>query len=192
MHSKRTVIATAAILVLAGALGWVAGLNAAPGEDEQHDHNRLLTPPPALRAEHERLHERLGAAKEAGGKTAEAAARVSEHLAAHFEEEEAYAMPPIGLLQPLAEGEATEDMRPAIEMADKLQANYQVMLDEHERILEALVQLERAARAEDKPEQVRFARDLIHHAKVEEQVLYPATIVIGKYLRTQLDDATER
>src|SRR5690606_39075599 len=96
-----------------------------------------------------------------------------------------YAIPPLGLLEPLARGEKieTEVADEAISMARRLRDNYNQMLDEHKEISRALEKLAEAARAEDNPEQVRFAESLMLHAQNEEQVLYPATLVIGDYLK---------
>lgn len=159
-------------------------------ETKERVHSMLETPP-ALQTEHERLHERLDKAIRSGGRTGEAAKKVQEKMRPHFEEEEKYAMPPLGLLRPLGEGEATPQMRAAIEMADRLEANYEKMLREHKEIVEALQGLSTAARAENKPEHSEFADTLILHAKTEEQVLYPATLLIGKYLKLQLGEKTE-
>jgi hypothetical protein len=56
------------------------------------------------------------------------------------------------------------------------------MLAEHKQLTEALHKLAAAAREENKPDHVAFAEELIRHAQNEEQVLYPATLVIGDYL----------
>jgi hypothetical protein len=42
--------------------------------------------------------------------------------------------------------------------------------------------LVQAADAERKPEQVRFAEDLLRHARAEEEILYPAAILVGRYV----------
>lgn len=61
---------------------------------------------------------------------------------------------------------------------------------EHDELHEALVLATRAggrtgeaARAEGHPEHVHFAEKLVLHAKTEEEVLYPATILLGEYLK---------
>lgn len=138
--------------------------------------------PAALQREHEHLHADMEVAVGAGGRTGEAARKVQERLSAHFQEEDEIAMPPLGLLTALAAGEVTEEMRPAIRMGQELEERLDDFLQEHEEIYKALEELEEAAEAEDKAAQVEFARRLRLHAQTEEQVLYPATILIGKYL----------
>jgi len=46
-----------------------------------------------------------------------------------------------------------------------------------------LVKLIDAAKRENKPESARFAQQLMLHAQTEEEVLYPATLVLGEVLR---------
>ena len=40
-----------------------------------------------------------------------------------------------------------------------------------------------AAQAENRPEFARFAEKLILHARTEEEVLYPAAILVGEWLQ---------
>jgi hypothetical protein len=138
-----------------------------------------------MATEHAHLHEQLAAALSAGGRTAAAAKKVEAVLATHFEHEDAYALPPLGLLEPMAQGKepTAEQARAAIAMADKLRANYRQMLDEHRQLTQSLKELEAAAATEKKPQAAEFARALTLHAQNEEQVLYPATLMIGDYLK---------
>jgi hypothetical protein len=146
-----------------------------------------LSVPPAIRAEHEHLHHELEAAVASGGTTGARAREVAAVLLPHFEEEEAYAMPPLGLLESMARKEPLDEaqVQAAIGMADRLRHEYGKMLKEHEVMTVALHKLAAAAKDENKPEQVAFAESLIMHAQNEEQVLYPATLVIGDYLKLQ-------
>ena len=59
-------------------------------------------------------------------------------------------------------------------------------LSEHQQIVVALDKLQKAAREESRPEVVRFTESLKRHAKNEEEVLYPAAILIGEYLKVKL------
>jgi len=60
------------------------------------------------------------------------------------------------------------------------------MLREHKAVVTALKKLMTAAKKEKKPEHARFAEKLALHAKTEEDVLYPAAILIGEYLKLRL------
>jgi hypothetical protein len=60
------------------------------------------------------------------------------------------------------------------------------MLDEHRQIVGALDKLRSAAREAGRPEYEAFSEALILHAQTEEQVLYPAAILVGDYLALRL------
>ena len=57
------------------------------------------------------------------------------------------------------------------------------MLKEHKAIVAALKPLIDASKKENKMEYMHFADKLILHAKNEEEVLYPASILVGEYLK---------
>jgi hypothetical protein len=142
--------------------------------------------PTPLKAEHDELHAELVDATRAGGRTGEAAGAVARALHQHFAREEEYALPPLGLLKALAQGRAEPDMAAVTKMTDRLEAELGTMLAEHEAIVAELKKLIEAAKAENRPEVVRFAEKLMLHAQTEEDVLYPAAIVIGRYLKLRL------
>lgn len=142
--------------------------------------------PASIVAEHRELHEELEKSIESGGKTGEAAKVVEERLSVHFEKEEEFALPQLGLLVPLTEGKVTPDMKKAIELSDKLKADMPKMLEEHKGIVEALNALSAAAKAENKPQAIAFVEKLTAHAQNEEQVMYPAAILVGEYLKLKL------
>lgn len=141
-----------------------------------------------MKAEHAELHQELAKAIGAGGKVAETAKVVAELLHAHFVKEEEYALPPLGLLSSLAEGKVTPEMRKAIGISNRLKADLPQMLQEHKAIVSALDKLIAAAKQENKPEHAHFAEKLILHAQNEEEVLYPAAILVGEYLKLKLGD----
>lgn len=113
-------------------------------------------------------------------------------LIPHFEKQERYALPPLALLVPLAKGQVDAEMRPVIHMADELRAGYGQMLAEHAAIRQTADRLRDAAERAGKPEHVEFAEAPVLHARNEEEVLYPAAILVGEYLRTQLGMAAAR
>ena len=142
--------------------------------------------PDALRVEHAELHEALVEATRAPGRVGEAAREVARVLHPHFVREEEIALPPLGLLESLARGEATPEMADVLPLTDALKAELPEMLEEHRAIRAALEALAAAARAEDRPEQARLAEKIMLHAKTEEQVTYPAAILVGEFVRTRL------
>jgi len=58
--------------------------------------------PKSMEAEHDELHSNLARLTKAGGRTGEAAKSVAKVLDPHFSNENAYALPPLGLLAPLS------------------------------------------------------------------------------------------
>lgn len=162
-------------------------IGAAPAyaADERPATPGLQVPQP-LETEHHELHAELAKATTAGGKVGAAAKAVAKVLHPHFLKEEEYALPPLGLLSALAAGTVTPDMANVLVMTDKLKADLPQMLAEHKAIVAALDKLVAAARAEKHPEYVRFAEQLKLHAQTEEQVLYPAAILVGEYVKLRL------
>jgi hypothetical protein len=60
------------------------------------------------------------------------------------------------------------------------------MLAEHKAIVGALRKLLQAATAEGHAGFASFAQKLILHAQTEEEILYPASILVGEYLKLKL------
>ena len=121
-----------------------------------------------------------------GGKVGEVAKAVADVLHPHFEKEEEYALPPLGLLSSLAkQGQIGSEMKAVLTMTDRLKADLPHMIEEHNGIV-ALEHLIVVAEKENKPSIIQFAEKLKLHAKIEEQVLYPTAILIGEYLKLRL------
>lgn len=104
--------------------------------------------------------------------------------------EEEYALPPLCLLRPLAEGKVTPEMAGVFRMTDTLKSVLPQLLKEHKAIVAELESLAEAAKNEKRLEFARFAEKMILHAKTEEEVLYPATILIGEYLKQKLNPSS--
>ena len=60
------------------------------------------------------------------------------------------------------------------------------MLSEHRAVVAALEKLAEAGKAEMRTDAARFAEKLRVHAQTEEDVLYPAAILVGEYVKAQL------
>lgn len=142
--------------------------------------------PHAMKVEHEELHADLTKAIQSRGETGAAAQEVAEALHAHFESEEKYALPPLGLLPALAAGKIVPEMAQVFQMTDTLKAELPRMLEEHQAIVAALKKMIEAAKQEKRMEHVTFAEKLMLHAQNEEEVSYPTAILIGEYLKLKL------
>lgn len=141
--------------------------------------------PEPMRIEHEEIHGQLEAATRAPGDVGAAARELVAVLAPHFERENQIALPPLGLLAPLAHGEAIaeEHVARALAMTDSLRAELPGMLAEHVRIAAAAQKLEQVARAHGDAGVEALAQRLQMHARMEEEVNYPAAVLVGTLLR---------
>ncbi len=139
--------------------------------------------PESIIVEHKEIHGMLSNALKTGGETAKAAKAVEELLHPHFVKEEEYALPPLGLLKPLSEGKITNDANDAQRLSKKLKTELKQMIAEHKAIVGKLDELISAATKESKKQPIEFAEKLKAHAKAEEDVYYPAAILVGEYLK---------
>ena len=142
--------------------------------------------PTSVRLEHDALHKELADVSLEPGPVGEAARELARLMHPHFLREDEYAMPPLGLLARLARDEITPDMADAIPLIARLKAEMPLMIDEHRAIKGALRNLEELATTEGKPEIADFARRLRLHAQSEEEILYPAAILVGDVLKQRL------
>jgi len=142
-----------------------------------------LRTPAAIHEEHVEIHAALERATPEPGQLGAAARALAAVLDPHFRREEAIATPPLGLLAPLARGPVTPQMRAVLPMTDALEREMPRMLEEHRRIGVARQRFETAARRARKAEYVRLAETLAHHARQEEEVLYPAAILVGRFVK---------
>jgi hypothetical protein len=142
--------------------------------------------PSSLQEEHGQLHAELTAATKAPGRLGGAARAVAAALHPHFVREEEIALPPLALLTQLIQGPPTPDMRGILPLTDALKRELPTMLKEHQAIGRALDDLARVAREEGMQAYVDLAAKIRAHALTEEQILYPAAILVGEFLRSRL------
>lgn len=138
--------------------------------------------PKSIAMEHGELHETLGRATAEGGEMAAAAHELEAALAPHFEREEQIATPPLGLLPALAHGDATAEMRSVLPMTQALEHELPRMLQEHDAIRDAATKFRAAAERHGHQDYVRLTDNLAAHAREEEELLYPAAILVGRYV----------
>jgi iron-sulfur cluster repair protein YtfE (RIC family) len=142
--------------------------------------------PQALATEHQALHEVLGRAVKETGPLGEAARNLEKVLHPHFQREEEIALPPLALLPRLARGDTSADMAGVLRMTDQLEKEMPQMLAEHQKIVTALQAFRQVADAAGQHDYVEFADELALHAQNEEQVTYPAALLVGRYLKLEL------
>ena len=142
--------------------------------------------PASMRAEHEEIHAELVRATKAPGRVGAAARQLAAVLHPHFVREEQIALPPLGLLAALAKGEAvTAEMRGILPMTDSLRAELPRMLEEHVAIRAATQRMGEAARAARNDRVASLAEKLALHARSEEEMFYPAAVLVGDLVRTR-------
>ena len=148
----------------------------------QQQHSPLPVPS-SLKTEHAEIQAELAAAMRSGGSTERAAKDVAKLLNAHFVKEEEFAFPILALLPRLTSEERTLERDEIIRRSERFKVELPQMLQEHKAIVAGLTRLLEAARKENKPEQVHFVEKLKLHAQTEEELLYPAALMVGDYLR---------
>lgn len=141
--------------------------------------------PESLRTEHQAIHTALATAIAAPGRVGAAAKQLAAVLEPHFKREDEIALPPLVLLAPLAAGERPPGMAEALAMSDTLRKELPRMLEEHKQIRAATEKLRTAAREEKASVHEQFANELALHAQTEEEVLYPAAILVGDVIRAR-------
>jgi hypothetical protein len=141
----------------------------------------LLQVPDSLKNGHDTLHAGLKRAMREPGLIGDSARRLMQIMDGHMLREEKFALRPLGLLKALGRGETPSDLAEAATLVKGLKREMPQMMDEHRQIAELLRLLAKNAEAEGKPEYVQLAQDLLLHAEFEENILYPAALLIGRY-----------
>lgn len=143
--------------------------------------------PGSIRAEHHEIHAQLVQLTSVSGAVGAAARDLAAVLDPHFAREEQIALPPLGLLALLARGtEVTPAMRAILPIVDSLRTEWPRMLEEHKAIHAATRKLGEAGGAADNAAAARFAEALALHAQTEEEILYPAALLVGEVIRGRL------
>jgi hemerythrin superfamily protein len=142
-----------------------------------------MTTPSPLSAEHGEIHDRLSRAAREPGAIGEAAQRVARYFSQHAEKEERLVFPLLALLPVAAHNKIDVSMAEELPRFAQLEALMPDMLAEHHMISAALEKLLEAARAQDRAEFAALAAHVLNHSKLEEAVIYPALLLLGKFLR---------
>jgi iron-sulfur cluster repair protein YtfE (RIC family) len=140
----------------------------------------------SMREEHEALHTELLRASKEPSAIGAAATELMRLMKPHIEKEERYGMPPLALLARLAKGEVDNDMGKVLELTERLKTELPAMLAEHKFITRALHRLIEAARKGDRVELAELAVRLVHHMRLEEEIIYPASLLVGEVVALKL------
>lgn len=142
--------------------------------------------PMALLLEHAELDASLRTAAAESGALGDTARAVLALVRPHMAREQDLALAPLRLLPRLAAGEADGDMAEMIAVTDRLRAELPALRREHLAIKRKLEELWTVAWAAGKPEYAFLAQRVNRHIDVDEEVLYPASLLVGEYLRLAL------
>ena len=143
--------------------------------------------PKSLQVEHAAIHTTLSEAIKVQGPVGASAKTLAEALHSHFEREEGIALPPLGILAPLADGVAIPEaqLSRALSLSDSLRRVLPQVLGEHSRIARAVEGLREVAKAEHMAKYEELADQVALHAQHEEEVLYPAAMLVGDLIRAR-------
>jgi hypothetical protein len=141
-----------------------------------------LATPATLLTQHRQLRDELKRAMADSGAVGDAAKTVERTLTPHLRREEEAVLPPLGLIRALADGEDVADPKPVIMFVQQVERDLPQLLQEHRAILDGARRLRDAAERERKREYLSLADQLSSHALLNDQVLYPASILVARYL----------
>jgi hypothetical protein len=143
----------------------------------------VLEAPFALRMEHKHLREELARAASDKGAVGDAARDIERVLLPHLTHEEELALRPLGLMRGIARDAQSAELAQVIPMAVHIERELPTLFEQHRQIDAATKRLADVARREGKPQYLGLADRLWLHARVAEEVLYPAAILMGEYAR---------
>ena len=98
----------------------------------------------------------------------------------HFREEEEYVFPVLGVLPALSEGHIPPNADSIIGLARKYQSNAVKLLAEHQMIT-TLLEKYRLLSGDSSVD--AFKKQLEQHALTEEQIYFPAVVLVAEYLK---------
>ena len=109
--------------------------------------------------------------------------KLEELMLHHFTEEEDYILPPLGLLPFLANGQGQENFTEIMALSEKAKSQMDHMSAEHQLIIAYIGELKEASTKENRPAVIQFEKEVAKHAVSEEEVYFPASIMVGEYLK---------
>ena len=148
--------------------------------------NGKLNVPKALLRGHDEARAELVRTTMEGGRIAKAGKRVAELCLPHFEHEEKGVFPVLALLPYLEQGNLRPEMLDVMPLIHNFRAKHDGINDHHQLIVSAIEDLLQAAHKEKNREVAEFAYNLRVHERIEDEVIYPTVVLIGKYLQEKL------
>ena len=144
--------------------------------------------PASIKKEHEYLLHEVGKIALLEDSTGKAAVKLMDLMQHHFQEEENYVLPPLGLLPSLADGKMPIQSKEIIGLTEKLKAQLNHMRAEHQLIKAYMDEVMQAAAGENHPDVFSVGKEISKHAATEEEVYFPAAILIGEFLKLKINE----
>jgi hypothetical protein len=178
--NKTQGITIAAILL--AMLAPIPAINGAALAQASH-----LIVPQSIRFEHAAIIERLTKEAAKSGVSAAIAQKALLLIKAHFAKEEEFVFPPLGLLDQITAGETPSDAikKAAIDMIERTKAAKDSLHEDHIQITALMNDLIQAATRVSEPDLIAFAGNVAAHNLGEIEILQPAAVMIGDYLRSK-------
>ncbi len=139
--------------------------------------------PSSIKNEHEYLLNQMKTFTLFQDSTGRIALKLDSLMHHHFQEEEDFVLPPLSHLPSLASGEIPDVSKEVIQLTEQLKSQLAHMTAEHQLIKAYLVELKQAAALGNHPEVSEFEKAVHQHAITEEEVYFPAAILVGEYLK---------
>jgi hypothetical protein len=146
--------------------------------------------PESVREEHEEIFSGLRRLANTGGGTGKAIRELLEVLEPHFEKEDEIAMPLLGAVARISSGQMQEGLDEVISLQGRLAEGLPSMLAQHKVIGGRIAIARERAGKEKNMEALSLLMGLQHHAKMEEEVLYPAAMLAGVAARNMKEAAS--
>lgn len=142
--------------------------------------------PSSIKLTHKTLLEQLHNITLYEDKSTETAVKLEELMQHHFSEEEDFILPLLGLLPMLTKDEVPPHNKEIIALSEKVQSHLDHMSAEHQLITAYIKELKAVTSAENLQQILDFENEILKHAKSEEEVFFPASILVGNYLKLKL------
>lgn len=139
--------------------------------------------PKSISSGHENLCSELSTIMNLYPNSANKLQPLSKVMLNHFQKEEKYALPPLGLVLALSQGNWQLDENIAVDMSRTLNLKFEELRNDHEKIADIIKNLKNSLEYESIYEFKRFITSLEVHMDLEDQVLYPTAILIANYFK---------
>ncbi len=149
----------------------------------------MLQVPQSVRFQHEQIMSRLEHFAQSKDPDLSAAAqKAAAFLKEHYAREESFVLVPLGLLPLIAKREVSNDMEPAIAMADRTRSALPEFESDHIKITSLMNELIDVGKKKKDQELVRLATRVAAQSLNDVEVNQPAAILVGDYIRLRLSN----